>query len=284
MTLHDLDSTNKSFKFNISPKSSFHRYKKIETNNGVSKITDACSVDVIIPYHGRYDLVRRCLKSVLQKTRTNPFLVTLVDDGSPGSAATEFAETIKQAPNTNYIRLPKQSGFGAAINVGLNNSTQPYVCILHSDCEVSSLDWLEKLGEALIEAKNDNVKLVVAATNNSDSDNEWFKMADRSYSKESVIVADEALPLHCCLFNRELINRIGGIKEYPYTWFENEELFYRMQFFGYKQAIACNSWVFHEGSGTVNQLLKQQPDRKDVMLENRNRCINDIKLLSSKRR
>ena len=237
---------------------------------------DHCGVDIIIPYHGRYDLVRRVLKSILEFTRSNPYQVTLIDDASPGDAATEFREIIQQAPQTQCLHLEQQSGFGAAINAGLKETTQPYICIMHSDCQVESLKWLEAMGESLIKGKKQNIRLVVPRTDNPGEDEMPELKADR-YDQDNDIVATVPLPFYCVMCHRELFNRIGQIREYPYTWFENEEFFYRMKRYGYQQAICGNSWVRHDGSATVKQLWKQNPSAEDEMYKNRDRCLADLK-------
>ena len=119
--------------------------RRVGGRNGVY---NQCSVDIIIPYHGQYHLVRRALKAILQFTRSNPYLVTLVDDGSEGEAAEEFFNTIEQAPQTQCIRLEEQSGFGAAVSAGLKATEQPYVCIMHSDCEVRELVMVDYVGRS----------------------------------------------------------------------------------------------------------------------------------------
>jgi len=251
----------------------FHSFKK---HPETLRNYDACSVDIIIPYHGRYDLVRRALKSVLEFTKSNPYLVTLVDDGSPVRPATRFIDIIKQAPQTNCMRLEEPRGFGAAINAGLAATEQPFVCIMHSDCQVRTLNWLEAMGESLVKGKKSNIRLIVPRTDNpGDDEIPELKALHTEYTDD--VVATASLPFYCFLCHRDLFKRIGPIKEYPYTWFENEEFHYRMKAHGYKQAICGRSWIHHDGSATVKQLWRQHPTAEETMLENRDRCINDIK-------
>lgn len=251
-------------------KSLFHKYEKID-----GRTHDLCSVDIIIPFHGQYDHVRRLLSSVLHKTRSNPIWVTLVDDGSPNLG---FLETISQAPRTQCIRLEQQSGFGNALRVGYENTEQPYICFLNSDCVVHNGSWLEELGTALLTMREDNVRLVSARSNNPLSDIPELK----SECMEAIpnVIVDSPLPLYCAMCHRELFNRIGGfIKSYPYGWYEDEELFWRMHKHGFRQGIAGRSWVHHEGEATIQYLWKKNPAIKQTMLENKERCLQDIRAL-----
>jgi len=270
----------------------FHQWVQEYNERGVPRTLDKCRVDIIIPYHCNYDLVRRNLLSILRHTWSNPYLVTLVDDGSPGRAATEFMDTIGQAPQTQCVRLDTQRGFGAAVSAGLAKTEQPYVCIMHSDCEVRHLNWLEAMGEALVTQKDNDIRFVAARSDNpNDDENPQLKLEYDSFNfssyREAVMPVDSPLPMYCCMCHRGLFERIGAIKHYPYTWFENEEFFYRMKFFGYRQAIAAKSWVHHVGSATVNYILRQHPNRKEVedeMQRNRERCVTELRELYASRR
>ncbi len=111
-------------------------------------------VDIIIPYHGQCAKVTKLISSILTYTSDHPYLITLIDDGSP---SIEFAKSINnpksldvgarrlEAINGDYtvpfVRVirtidlvdedgplnengekkttPNQCGFGAALNLGL---------------------------------------------------------------------------------------------------------------------------------------------------------------------
>jgi hypothetical protein len=126
--------------------------------------------------------------------------------------------------------------------------------------------------------------------NPNDDDLPELKLEYDNFNSSSITkgvsVVDSPLPLYCCMCHRGLFERIGPIKHYPYTWFENEEFFYRMKFHGHKQAVAMKSWVHHEGSATVDYLLKNHSDPKSVeqqMKNNRERCLTELKQLYASR-
>jgi len=249
----------------------FHQYER----QG-KELHDRCAVDIIIPFHAKYENVRKLASSLLYKTRSNPIRLTLIDDGSPNPG---FLETISQAPRTQTIRLDQQKGFGNAVRIGLENTSLPYVCIMHSDCEIYNSSWLEELGASLLTMKQDNVRMVAPRSNNPTSDIEALHAEATDQASEDAIV-NVPLPLYCVLCHRELFNRIGGpLKSYPYTWYEDEELFWRMKKHGYRQGISGRSWVHHEGHATIQHLWKKDPTIKEVMKENRNLCLKDIESL-----
>lgn len=266
--------------------SSFHRFETIRDHRGQPRTYDHCSVDIIIPYHCKYDLVRKSLLSILRYTQSNPYQVTLVDDGSPGAAADEFIDTISQAPQTQCIRLPERRGFGAAVLEGISATKQPYVCVMHSDCEVMHMNWLGTMGEALVDHKKEEIRMVVPLSNNPGGLDEltvpYREFESMPNDRPQIMLCDKPLPMYCFMCHRGLFKRIGPIKTYPNTGFEDEEFFYRMKYHGYKQAIANHAWIKHQGSATVKYLKKSVDNAKkfeEELATNRDRAIHDLREL-----
>ena len=124
---------------------------------------------------------------------------------------------------------------------------------------------------------------MVSAMSNNPNGCELAKTDKNKLPEEDIILKNEPLPLFCAMCHRDLFNYIGGfIKEYPYTWYENEELAFRMKKKGLLQGISSKSWIKHYGGSTVKYFLDQDPKIINIINENRNLCINDIKKLSGK--
>lgn len=227
-------------------------------------------VDIIIPFHGKYELVTKCLASVYACTKNIDYRVILVDDCSPNP---HFMNSIIKSSKTSGIRLEKHSGFGAAFNAGLTAGSGKHVVLLHSDMVVTSIGWLSSLRKGLAKLKTLGVRMVFARTNSVGS----ASCGVTSQSEEEVndFVGKSPLPLLCFYCHRELFSRIGGgLKEYPYGWYEDEELYWRMKYYGYSQAIVGNSWVEHLGGATVNSLPENV---KKLMENNRQTCLTDVR-------
>jgi hypothetical protein len=138
------------------------------------------------------------------------------------------------------------------------------------------------MGTSLLEGRKNNVRLVSATTNNPLVSINGLKFDKKVGGRD--IISKEPLPLFCALTYREMFNRIGGfLKPYPYGYYEDEELFYRMSKHGFKQAICQNSWVKHIGSATMKELVKVKPEVKKVIFEeNRKTCIEDLKKMHAR--
>lgn len=248
-------------------------------------------VDIIIPFHGQYEKVTRLLDSIFRLTRSNYYNVCLVDDASPNEEfidnidrnAARIAEIRKIANVVKTVRLKEQRGFAGAIKAGFNETSNPYVCFINSDCQVEDVNWLRAMGECLLGLKEQGVRMVSPVTNNAVGGHPSQEGDKSTRSKDhSILGGEDYLSLYCFMCHRGLFSRCGGFfKEYPYGLFEDQEFGARLNHHGYKQAVCKDSWIFHEGACTIKALWRSDPKAEIIMQEdNRNRCLADMRLLT----
>lgn len=252
-------------------------------------------VSIIIPFHGEYEKVARCIDSILSVTKSNPYQICLVDDASPSDGffikimESRIAKAEKPfLPQVVGVRSEQHLGFGGALMLGIKNTTQPWVLLMHSDVVIKNQNWMLEMGKTLIEYKDVGIKMVSAKSNNPGEGSKDLKSDVYKADKDLMLSSDEWLPLYCAMCHRDLFKHIGPIKSYPYVGYEDRELAFRMRKFGFKQGICGKSWVFHEGGGTIDKLSNEiykepreigKPIRKvrDIVAENKLRYENDVK-------
>jgi len=211
------------------------------------------AVEIIIPFHGKQSRVARLLGEVFSTVATNRYLVTLVDDGSKND---QFLKQLqeKKIQGVRFLRNDRQSGFGAAVNLALRNPPAqdiPFVCVLHSDVRLETTNWLINLGRSLLQMKGEGVKMVCPKTDNPLSENQQL-VSDGDTRTASETLKSGFIPMYCFLANRELFSKVGLIAEAPYAGAEAEEYCIRMKSKGYLQGVCGDSWVRHEGEGTMS--------------------------------
>jgi GT2 family glycosyltransferase len=232
------------------------------------------STDIIIPFHGQYELVTQCVGAISSCTPNQDYTVYLVDDGSPNKNFLELISSVNK--KIKPIQLDKQQGFGAALEAGFKEGNGQTVVFMHSDVRVDNIYWLSELQKTYINLRKNGVKLVSSRSNSAGSSANGHPLLNGSLEESSDVISDSALPLFCTFCHRELFKRIGGfVKNYPFAWFEDEELFWRMKYFGYKQAISGTSYVTHKGSATINELCRSEKIKK-IMEGNRELCLKDV--------
>lgn len=235
-----------------------------------NKTFQGLDVEIIIPFYGRHSLVTNLIQSIFNTVLSNRYLITLVDDGSSNRS---FFSQIEKAKLTGvrYLRQEKNKGFGHSINYALDNpwvfkdnpsKVIPYVVILHSDVSFTSKNWLVNLGVCLETLKKQGVKMVSPLTNNPVEEMKLlYSPRPIDLDENIVLKGEEFLPLYCALCNRELFNHVRFIEK-PYVSFEAKDFALKMKQKGFTQAVCKNSWVFHEGRGTIKTLDKNYKVQK----------------------
>jgi GT2 family glycosyltransferase len=247
-----------------------------------NELTNA-KVDIIIPFHGQYKLLHELCQSIWYNTRGIKYNLYLVDDCSPNKG---YLNSYKKAPNVTLIQNTEQLGFGASLQKGFEAGKNEWVVFLHSDCKIESGNWLKELLKSYL--NNPKAGIVSPKTNNPGIDSKY--MQESKFKQTSDYILEEGyLPLYCALCKRDLFNNINGfIKNYPFRYYEDEELYYRLTSYGLQEIVSGSSWIHHQGSATVSSLLKLQetflyngPDYKSIIESNRVKCINDIRKIST---
>lgn len=253
------------------------------------KLFSRSPVDILIPFHSQYEKVSELIQSIIISVKSNPYQITLIDDCSENKS---FGEEIKKQflkttppgfkPQVQYIRSEERLGFGGALKLGFNSTNLPWVLFMHSDCIVEDSNFMISMGQSLLKWKKEGrpVKMVSARSNNP-GDCELAKAEIFDKSEKDIVLEKETLPLFCAMCNRDLFKYIGGfIKSYPYAWYEDEELAYRMRKKGLLQGICTKAWVRHHGGSTIKYVWENNPDSKETMENNRSLCLADIKKLN----
>jgi len=238
------------------------------------------AVDIILPFHGCYDKLYQACKSIWHNT-AHPYRLFLVDDASPNKT---YLGAFEKAPNTVVIQNEEQLGFGASLWEGFKEGNNSWVVFMHSDCEVNNLNWLSEMYKTYLNYPKAGI---VAPRTDNPVGSDKLKAEKTDKAVPDFVLGKEYLPLYCALCPRDIFLKINGfVKSYPFRYYEDEELAYRMRHYGYQQVVSGATWVKHSGSSTVSSLCRLQddpiyngPDYKQIIEENRIRCIRDMQSL-----
>ena len=99
-----------------------------DTKNAPGALSSGC---IIVNYRSPWEMLERCLRSVLRQADTGvTCTVTLVDNAS-GDGVIE--QVRHEFPEVNIIEMPGNPGFAAAVNRGLEEVDEPLVLMLNTD-------------------------------------------------------------------------------------------------------------------------------------------------------
>jgi GT2 family glycosyltransferase len=217
-------------------------------------------VTVIIPnWNGAHHL-RECLDSLAVQTFTD-FETILVDNGST-DASVSMVE--RDFPWVRVIGLAQNSGFSAAVNVGIRNSETEFVALLNNDTRARR-DWLEQLLQGLWdwpEASFAASKMLrYDPPHLIDSAGDHFSLISGAGSN---IGAGDPESLHsqacwvfgacagAAIYRRSLFDDIGLFDEDFFLVFEDIDLSLRAQVAGHHCLYLPDAVVLHKRGGSTD--------------------------------
>ena len=108
-------------------------------------------LSIIIVSYKRLDCLRKCIQSIVDTVKTNPYEIIIVDnqsdDGTPETIRREF-------PNLRMIENTENLGFARGNNLGILISGGEYVLLLNNDTEA-----LPEAIDTLIEIMNHSLEV-----------------------------------------------------------------------------------------------------------------------------
>lgn len=200
-----------------------------------------CSI--IIPTYNKdlrvLELSLRGLESLALHVRA-PFEVILVDNASPqGCASADFLRWIG-IHRFDILRLPENAGFGKACNIGFRAASAPYLCQMNTDAE-------------LVE---DSVNLLIGAIERFGLDvampEHYENCLHYGLGKSDELMGPEWRFGAFWVARADAIRRVGGFDEgYEMCYWEDMDLWRRMEEAGFRVAGWRGTWVKHVGNASA---------------------------------
>lgn len=204
--------------------------------------------DVVIPFHGRVDLLLSCLRAIAAGGAHSLGIFLLVDDGSPADQARQAMRECLALPlRIRWLTLPERSGFVRAVNVGWAATSANATIILNSDTVVSA-SVLSGLCRAL--DNNEDVAAVAPGSTNPADLYQYRTWFTPKANDSRTLTFAPYLTAMCIALRREAIQGPPFDEAYSPGYFEDLDLCCRLRVLGWKLGIAEWLTVQHTGRAT----------------------------------
>jgi GT2 family glycosyltransferase len=235
---------------------------------------------IVIPTHQRTDLLRECLVSVVRSAPPGTEIV-VVDDASPGEAATRVAQWFAQV---KVVRRKRRGGFAAAANAGIRASRGAIVQLLNDDTVVTTDWWLAPLHWFQNPAVGAVAPLVLAWPDGQriDSAGDRYYVGGIAVKRGHRQPVGPAFARPCSVFGasassafyrRAALNRVGLFPESFGSYFEDVDLAFRLQRAGFRTVFEPRSRILHHVGAShcaLNRRLIEQQSRNEERVYWRN--------------
>ncbi len=242
----------------------------------------AAKTSVVIPNYNGKEYIEDCLNA-LRRQSQKPDLVIVIDNGS----ADESADLVERNfPEVRLIRLPENTGFCGAVNLGIRESEgMDYVILLNNDTKVYP-DFVKELVRAM-----DRKKDAFSCQAKMLRMNEPHKMDDagdlycafgwafaRGKGRSERKFRHAAEIFSSCagaaIYRKSVLDEIGGFDENHFAYLEDTDIGWRARLHGYHNYFIPSAKVLHVGSaasGSVYNLFKvKNTSRNSVYLISKN--------------
>lgn len=216
-------------------------------------------VTVVIPNYNGIRFLKDCLDSVLnQNTNTPEYEVLIVDNGSTDGSVPLIEE---QYPQVRIERLPDNTGFCHAVNVGIQKATYPYVILLNNDTRVKK-DFINALYQAILSKPQAfSVSAKMLAWDNpellDDAGDRYCALGwayARGKGKPAAFYGESCEIFSSCggaaIYKKELLRKIGLFDEAHFAYLEDLDICYRARIYGYRSYYEPGAEVIHYGSAS----------------------------------
>ena len=107
-------------------------------------------VSIVIPTKDQFELIKKCVDSIIEKTTYKNFEIVLVDTGSTDKKVWSWYEGISKKGNISVVKFKEQPfNYYKSCNYGVSKFDGEYIVLLNNDMELITQRWIEiLLGDA----------------------------------------------------------------------------------------------------------------------------------------
>lgn len=206
---------------------------------------------LIIPNYNGQEILTSCLKSLnlaIKNCPNSKFEIIIVDNGS-----------INPHPDTT-IFLPKNMGFGYAINRGVSKSKYEYIVILNNDI-ILNKNWFKNIVQAIKE--NPNYACYYGLVLNKDGTKiestglKFYKSGKAINNKTILQKAPYKIwgcPASLVIYKKEIFNKLNGFDEKYFAYIEDVDLAYQLNKNNYSTLFVPSAISHHIGGATSSKI------------------------------
>lgn len=229
----------------------------------IKPLPSTLKVSVVIPSWNGADGLRACLDSIIAQSLTPHIIV--VDNGSVDNSV-DIIQT--EYPTVELIRHSTNKGYAGGVNPGFRRAIERgdnYVAPFNNDA-IADKDWLKHLAATLEEKPAYGVatcKILSSDGKHLDSTGDYYTVWGLPYPRgrgETDINAyDDQTEIFAgsggaSLYRVAMLKEVGLLDEDFFAYYEDVDLSFRAQLYGWKVTFVPQSKVYHEMSVTGSRV------------------------------
>jgi len=207
-------------------------------------------VSIIIPSRNNYQLLEKCINTLLTKSLYTNFEVLIIDNNSDDPKTIKYLDEIKNMPKIKVLSYKKPFNFSAINNYAVSESRGEFLCLLNDDTEIINEDWLNEMvsigqqdGVGVVGAKlyypDGRLQHVGVILGIGGVAGHVHKLSDKSefgyFGRLTVMHELSAVTGACMLVRKDVFIKVGGFDEVNLpVAFNDIDLCLKIRDMGYK--------------------------------------------------
>lgn len=242
------------------------------------------SVSVVIPFRDQVGLLKKCLRSILEKTAIDSgFEIILINNQSEKKETEIFLEKIKNRENIFVLEYDAQFNFSAMNNLASKKAKGKYLLFLNNDTEVISENWIDAM---LCQFEDPSIGVVGAkllypdgtiqhagiGIKNGDVSHSFGKLMDSDDPEDlfNKMRESDAVTAACMMTRKELFEELGGFDEINLPIAYNDvDYCFKVREKGLKVIYTPEAKLYHYESATRGSDIFLKPKRYKKFLQER---------------
>ncbi len=243
----------------------------------------APKVTLIVPTRDQCALLRRCIESIVDKTRYPNWEMLVVDNDSREEATHGYFAEIARDPRIRILRYPHPFNYSAINNFAVRQADGVFVGLINNDVEVIEPDWLTELvsqaarpGIGAVGARllygNGRVQhagLVLGVMGVAGHGHKYFPRNASGYHGYTHMVRSvSAVTAACLVVRRAAYEEVGGLDERQLqVAFNDVDFCLKLREAGYRNLWTPYAELYHHESmsrGATDTPAKRRRLRREV--------------------
>jgi GT2 family glycosyltransferase len=233
-------------------------------------------VSLIMPTRDGYELIRRCVESIYEKTSYRKFELIIVDNGSTEERVLQYFDLLAREKRARVIKYSKPFNYSAINNFAVGQAQGQIIGLINNDLEVITEEWLEEMVSHVVRPEIGAVGAKLLYPDNTLQHagtilglggvaGHWFKRFPNGYAAQfnrpNLVQNLSAVTAACLLVRRSIYESVGGLDENELkVAFNDVDFCIKVRQNGYRNLYTPFAVLYHHESASRG--LDNTPEKR----------------------
>jgi GT2 family glycosyltransferase len=220
-------------------------------------------VSIIIPTRDGYNILSKCIKSILEKTLYKNYEIIIIDNQTTSKKTLAYFNKLDKYENIRILKYPHAFNYSAINNFAVKHAKGEIIALLNNDVEIISYHWLTEMVQHAIREDIGAVGAMLYYDDNTiqhagvilgiggvaGHSHKYFQKGVNGYfSRLKIIQNLSAVTGACIVVRKKLYEEIGGLEENLKVAFNDVDFCLKLIEKGYRNLWTPYVELYHHES------------------------------------